>query len=370
MALPTIKDTTLNQFVSNVQRAYWKKKPEDIITPKRPLWKMMKEKGRMTTEPPGFGPERTFVYQTPTHTVYQSQSSQFANYEEVPDDNKTTTQFDWILGTNSYTISNYLKYNTRGQYALVNYIKEQMDQTAEGVRGIRENDLWYGRSVGSQVAWGLRQVVSFTPTVNPTTVGNPSVPTSAKIGRIDRTDATFAGYRNQTANFNAPYRTVDTGGIYTTMLDEGNNSLIELWWNCSNNVDGESPDVIVGNRYFFRYCHRLAQDNRGTVYYDTAKTHELGVETFTFMGAPIIRDDKVPDDPNTSTYGVAMLLNLNSFEWVDAEGLQGKWSDPVPVASGQTATRSDYEFQYAGIVPKQPRKNGMFYGVKDQTTNP
>lgn len=369
MATPTIKDTTLNQFVSNVQRAYWKKKPEDIITPKRPLWKLLKEKGRFTTEPPGFGPERTVIYETPTRMAFQSQSSQFANYVESPFDAKTTSQWDWVLATNSYTISNYLKYNTRGQYALVNYIKEQMDQTAEGVRGVLENDLWHGRQVGSQKTWGLNQVISFNPTVNPTTIGNPSVATTGQVGRIDRSDATYAGWRNQAANYNAAYRTFEYGGQYNTMFDEGNNSLIELWWNCGNTIDGDSPDVIVGNRYFHRYCHRLACENKGTVYYDQAKTHELGVETFTFMGAPIIRDDKVPDDPNNSGYGVAMLLNTNSFEWVWADGLNGKWTDPIHVSTGQTATRSDYEVQYT-FVCKNPRKNGIFYGVQNQSKNP
>jgi hypothetical protein len=369
MAAPAIKDTTLTQFVSNVQRAYWKKKPEDFVTPKRPLWKMFKDKGRIITEPTGFGPERTFITETPTNMIFMSQSDRIGTYAETPFDAKTTSQWDWIYGINSYTIDNYTKNNSRGEYALVNYIKEQMDQTAEGVRGVLENDLWYGRTKGSHTMWGLRQQLAFDPTLNPTTVGNPSVATTGQVGRVDRSNATYAIARNQATNFNAAYRTVEYGGQYTTMFDEGENSLLEQWWDCTNTGDGEAPDVIVGNRFFFRYCHRLASENKGTVYYDTAKTHELGVETFTFMGAPIIRDDKVPDDPNNSGYGVAMLLNTGTWEWVYANGLQGKWSEPVPVSSGQTAVRSDYEVQYT-LICKHPRKNGIFYGVQNQSKNP
>ena len=364
MSLPGWKISEFNTFASNVIRDIDRNQPKDIVTPKRPLWNLLQKKGRVTTKPAGFGPETSVVYSNPDRTVFQSRTSQLENYNEALVDVKTVAQWDHLLATTSFTIPNWERFNSKGKLAIADHIKQEMDRVYEGFKTVQEEILWNGRAKGSDVIWGINNIVAVDPTVNPTS------PISGQIGRIDRTDSTrFSGWRNQTKNYNAAYRTMAYGGEYTNMFDEGSSSLLELFWNCSNNADGNYPDLIVANAPFFRYSHRLAKDESATVYYDTEKTRDLGVKTFSFMEASIIRDDKVPDSPGSANYGTAVVLNLSTWEWFYTEGLKGAWEPMVNAASGQTAMRADMHTQF-GLICSAPNRNGIFYNVQDQTQTP
>lgn len=349
----TVKPSQIDDFMIGVMLKMQKEDPTDIITPRYPLFMRMEsaQYKSITEENPGHGPVRDVYIQTEDRITELSKGQQIVARDVRPQEHTTRAQYDWVMLMNTLTISTWVWENTNTPDALVDYLARKKKGTDKSHRNRQVSYLWNGTTIGGMKLWGLKDAIRFTTTADPS---------RGAIGEISV--ANVPTWTNQSANFNAAYVTYVGGAVTSSFLDEGANSLVQLYANLGYNDQdvGEAyPDLIPCNSAYWRCCTRMAMNK--LMFTDANSKQELGVEGIMFQGATIFEDRNVPNDPNTSTYGVAYLLNSNAFEWVYARGIRNRWgkSRELPV---DTAYCFDKVSQ-ACIAYSDLSRLGVHYGV-------
>jgi hypothetical protein len=167
-------------------------------------------------------------------------------------------------------------------------------------------------------------------------------------------------WTNISKNFNDNYQTFVSGAETQTFLDEGDDSLLQLYSDVRYvDEEVEGNYVMPCNSAYWRVCNKLARD--GIMFRDDNSKKELGVSGITFHGGTIFEDRNIPDDPNTSTYGVLFMLSTDCFEWVYAKGIRMRWDDRKEHIV-DTAMSWDKVSQFS-IAYNDLRRMGVHYGV-------
>lgn len=315
---PTVKPSTIDDFFMSVMLKMSKKDPTDITTPNYPLFRKLekKEVKGVIEENPGHGPVRDIYYKTEDRYTELSAGQKIQPRDYRPHENLTRLQFDWIMLISHLAISTYDWENINTPEELGTFLTRKKKGVDKSHRNRLVNYLWEGITVGGQKLFGIKDVIRFTPTADPT---------RGAVGGVGVADV--SNHTNKSKNFNAAFDQYVGGGQTATMLDSGANSLLSLYIDCGYN-DGEGadafPDLMPCNEIYWRCLHRLAQ--RKLCFYDDNSMKELGVPGITFQTMTAFYDRNIPNDPNTSTYGVSMLWNSNYFEWAYAKGIRHRWS--------------------------------------------
>lgn len=350
VTLPQIKERDLNDFVLGTLRAMDKGDPTDIITPKHPIFDMLVDGGNAGSEPPGQGPVEDVMFVTPDRSTILSISSDFKEQPETPIDAHTTAQYDWIMLIETLTIPLFVFKNTQGALALGNYINRKRKVIERAEKNKLIDWLWDGRSSGAERIFGLNQAIRFVPGTEPT---------QGSIGRLPLAD--FATWQNNAENHNAAYKTVSSGTLTKTFIEDPDvtTSLSDLYIDCSNNTDKSEPDILAVNTT----CLKMFQDlNRhGLIVRDDQSEFKRGFTGFTYLNAKVVWDPKVPNDPNDATFGVGMFINTEAMRVVFAEGITKDWSEMRRLV--KTGFSWDRSSQIA-ITYDDLSKFGVIFGLK------
>lgn len=315
---PSVRPSQIDDFFVSVMLKSSKKDPTDITTPRYPLFRRLesKEVRGVIEENPGHGPVRDVYYKTEDRHTELSAGQKIQPRDYRPHENLTRLQYDWIMLITHLAISTYDWENINTPEELGNYLSRKKKNVDKAHRNKLVNYLWYGVTVGGMKLFGIRDVIRFTPTADPS---------RGAVGGIGVADV--PNHTNQSSNFNDKYQYFVGGGQTKTFLDEGTSSLLTTYNNCGyNDAEGSDayPDLMPCNEAMWRVLHRLAQQK--LVFYDDNKSKELGVPGITFQTMTAFVDRNVPDDPNNSSYGVGILWNSNFFEWAYAKGIRHRWS--------------------------------------------
>lgn len=346
-----IKPAVIDDFMMRIRHKIAKEDPEDIITPKYPLFKKLESaqvKG-IVEENPGHGPVRDVYYQTEDRITELSKSQQIQPRDFRPQEHLTKAQYDWYMLINTLYVSKWEWENSNTPEALVNLLTQKKKGTDKSHRNLHVTRLWNGYTLGSEKIFGLKDAMRFTTTSDPSrgAVGGLSV-------------ANLPTWTNVSKNYNANYQVFSSGAETTTFIDEGANSLIQLYSDVryvDNEVDGNY--LMPCNSPYWRVCNKLAR--AGIMFYDNNSPKELGVPGITFHGGTIFEDRNVPDDPNNSTYGVLFMLSTDCFQWVYAKGIRMRWDDRKE-HTVDTAMSWDKVSQFS-ICYSDLRRMGVHYGV-------
>lgn len=351
----TVNESLLDDFVLAVRE---KKSRDltDIATPQHVTFKKMEQTGGIREENPGRGPVEDVRYATPRRTVVLSRSAPMKEPSREPIAGITQAQFQWMQFITTLLIPKFNYDNTIGADAMADYVSRQMDILDTDLEEQMVECLWAGLVNGTDVMWGLQDFVQFVPTADPA---------KGAVGGIGV--ANIATWANQAKNYNKAYQAWDTGAPVTDFLTDGSNSLLALYLACCNNPQGHAsagqPNLLAVNETLFLYFADLYR--QGLVFSDAQENQFLGVDTYRFRGATVYHDRDVPNDPNTSTYGVGYLFNTWSMSWVWARGLKKKWSDKHKL-NDLTAYQWD-ETSQGTMTVRDRRRNGVIFGVKPKT---
>lgn len=360
MAFPPVRTEELNDFVLAVLSDISKREPEDLVTPQHPLWKRMDDKSVQTIErrPPGKGPVEDILYKAEDRSIELSLSADMKDRELTPQEGYTQAKFDWVMYLQTLTIPMVEYYNSQGKNAIVDIVKRKKRQLDIAYRNKMVQYLWNGAVSGSEVFWGINDAVIFTPSTEPA---------KGAIGRIEVSG--LPAWKNVSVNYNDNYKLLCEGGTYESMLWNGANSLFNCWYSTTQNAEGAGsegqPDLMPCNSTFYQYFADLV-DSR-LVFQNREDKFNLGIDGFWFRSGTIFPDSMVPDDPNSSTYGVCLMLNSRSFSFVFAEGIERSWDSMRKLE--KTGFAWDRMTQVS-MTWRNRAKNAIFYGVKamDVTT--
>jgi len=350
---PTISPTELTDFLLAVRHKVFTKDPTDIITPRYPVF-MRLESGKYNAvieEPPGQGPVRDIYYQTEDRITELSASVPQQPRDYRSQENNTRAQYFWIQCISTLLVPSYEYDNCQTPDALVSLIMRKKKGVDKSHRNKQVSYLWNGRTIGSEKLFGLADVLRFTPT---------SDPSRGAVGMISVDD--LPSWTNKSKNYATAYKVYDTGAQTTTFLNNGSNSLSQLWSDLGYNdqdVQEAYPDLMPCNSPFYRCCEDLVTMRQMST--DVSGTQELGVSAISYKSASVFEDRNVPDDPNDSTYGVCALLNSNAWNVVYAQGIRNEWGAPV-VLQGDTAIAWDKKTQMT-IAYEDLGRLGLLYGV-------
>jgi len=354
VALPaTLSPTELNDFLLAVPHKVAKMDPEDIITPRNPLFRRLESgdvKG-IVEEEPGQGPVSDFTYATPSATVELSANKTSTTRNLTEHQSSTRAQYDWVMAVTTLTLNMYDFLNaTTTKEKLVDWFRRKKVDKDREHRNKQVAYLWDGAAVNGMNVFGLNDVIRFDPTADPS---------KGAIGKVAYADCN--DWTNQSHNYNTAYAVYSSGAMTTTFLSNGANSLTAAYNACANFGDEEDaqPDIIVCNEIYERCCEALVE--KGLIFRDSQDTFKLGITPFVFKNARLFYDRNVNDDPNTSTYGVAYLLNTRAFELIYARGIRNAWQGQVKLEL-ETAVIYDKITQLS-MKWKHLGKFGVHYGV-------
>lgn len=352
MAFPPSRTQELNTFVLAVLDDIAKGEPEDVITPKHPLFTMLGSKGMIERRAPGKGPVEDLMYETPTRSTIISLSDDMKERDFTPIEGYTQAKFDWVQHLDNLTIPKMELDNATGKNAIVDIVKRKKRQLDIGIRNKQVDYLWDGLVSGSEKIWGLKDMIQFVTSANPS---------KGAVGGVDQTVATW--WKNQVYNYNAAFKTVNTGYEVSSFIDNGATSFMEFFRALSNfdrgNSNESAPDLMPCNAVFERYFANLVKEQ--LVFQNKTSDLNLGVDAFYYRGAAVFYDPNVPDDPNTSTYGVCMAVNSNSISWIYAEGLEQSWGEMMKLQKTGFAWERSTQFS---MTVRNRAMNGVFFGVK------
>lgn len=317
VTLPDLTPANLNDFVLVMERNRTNGF-EDIVNTEMPAHRALMRAGAIKDEPPGIGPNRNVKFTQSRRATYLSPTQPTGAREFAETKFLTQAQFRYIGWNVTMTIPEYDFEMTQGPLARYNYVKSQMDNKDADLELTYNDILWNGMTVGSTPCWGINDIVQFVPTADPA---------RGAVGGLSVTN--FSGWKNQTANYNAPYVELAAGGRLRSFLDTGSNSLSSVFRRASNykaNGTAGKPDVMLVNEPYMLACEGLMRD--GLLARSPSSSNDLGVDGFKYKGMDIVWDENVPDDPNDSSYGVGVGLNCQKgFGVVYAEGLRRKTVD-------------------------------------------
>ena len=347
---PTIKDAELNDFTLAVLRAQDKGEPTDIITPEHPIFELLAEGGNAGTEPPGRGPVEDIMFITPDRGIVLSKSVDFQQRVETPIDVSTQAQYDWVMALQYLNIGKFEKDNSGGALGLGHLISRKKKSIEIAEKNKLVDFLWNGHASGQENLFGLKDVIRFDATADPT---------RGSVGRLPIAD--FPAWTNKSANFNAAYKTMVGGGLTKTFIEDPDNvnTVSDLYFQVSDNSIQSEPDIWAVNQVMLKQIEDL--NSMGLMVRDDQKTFQKGMTGFRYKNARVIRDDEIPDDPNTSTNGVGFFINTKSMRVVYADGLVKSWGDMI------TLVKTGFQWERVtqlSITYDDLRKLGVIYGTK------
>lgn len=353
----TINEAQLDDFVLAVRRKT-SRDLTDIATPEHVIFKKMEQAGAIREENPGHGPVEDVQYETPRRTIVISRSKPWDERSEEPIQGMTQAQFQWLQFITTLTIPKYVYDNTMGADAMVNYVDRQQKQLDIDLENMMVEVLWQGLTSGTDVCWGLQDMIQFDPSADPA---------KGAVGGISATN--IASWANISKNYNTAFQTWDTGSPVNDFLTNGSNSLLGLYLACTNNPQSMAkagqPNLIPCNQTMFLYFAELHR--QGLVFPDHKENEMMAVDGFRFRGAFVFHDRDCPDDPNNASYGVAYMLNTWSLNFVWARGLKKKWSD-----KHRLERKTGYQWEETSqgtMTVRDRRRNGVMYGVKPKSVS-
>ena len=348
----TIRESSLDDFVLHTRKKLGKD-VTDIVTPAQVVFKQLERKGAIEEEEPGQGPVEPVTFVVPDRITVLSRSDNFKQRNLVPIETATEAQYDWVMLLNEFTIDYYTYRNAVSPLGFAKYVERQLKVLDQGLQNKLIDYLWNGHTSNTDYICGLKDMIQFDPT---------SDPTRGSVGRISVSD--ISDWANQYANYNTAFATYSTGVRTKTMLTDGSNSWQALYLNCSNNPMAQTaegqPDLILVNTTCWLYLHQLHEQQR--ILRSTTSKEELGVEGFAFQNATVVWDPDVPDDPNDSTYGVAFFVNTDALRVVFATGNKRVWSE-LRKLDGHTGWSAEEVTQFS-MTCKDRRKHGVHFGQK------
>ena len=338
-------------------------KPQDVITPRSPLWKILESKSRMKSKPPGQGLRTNFHVDNPDHYTILSQSDQDKERDFVRHDTKTVAKFDMVQMETHLMLGKFDVDNCTGMNALADMVKDGKETMDKSARSRLNGYLWNGLTSGAEHVFGINEFVRWDTPVASKVHTNPA---SGNIGGLDATAAlplTF--WWNWAIDYNLPYLAV-ASAYENAKMTAGAASMEQMWTNLTTldgDADGSYPDLIVCNNVFkMQYAdlvdRRLTFSNGGST---PQKNFDLGIQDpLYYKGAIIFEDPNVGDAP-TAGEGKCIFLNTDSFEWCWAEGLTERWQENrIDTRTGYYWTRTT---QF-GVRVIDRRKNGIFLGTQ------
>lgn len=352
-----IEQFELNDFFIGVLKSISKREPTDVVTPRNPLFKALEKSGSIETRPPSHTYTEDLLTELPDKSITISRDSDMKERDFTPQSVSTQAQYDTIQRIDTLTIEKYKYDNNKMASALTDIVVRRKKQTDKARRNALAGYLWYGLTEGSSHVFGLTEAVQFDPS---------APPAAGNVGRVAQT-GNNTWWQNVAHNFDAPFATV-TSGFWdaTAFLESDDHSLLQCWIDCTEMEGGDteagSPDIMPCNQQFFKRFAALVDQK--LVFNDTMNKRDLGIDSFYYRGMDVFWDRNCPDDPNNSDYGVAYMLNTNSFAWTWSEGLVASWSDMWKLT--KTGFAWDCSTQFS-IVWRNRRQNGVVFGVKDKT---
>lgn len=346
----TLPDNRVNDFWRATKEAVGKDLT-DTITPDHPTFKKLEKNGCIRTEEPGRNIAEDILYATPDREVVLSKSVDFQPVEQTPVEAATRVFYEWMMVLNYLVVGTYEYKNATTLEGFAGLLSTKMKAVRQGAKNKMVQRLWNGFTNGSEKLFGLTDAIRFDPSVDPS---------RGAIGGISV--ASLPGWTNNSKAFGAAYKTTGGGGQITSTFLDGiigsNEGLRKVFRDCSNNGDGETPDLIAMNEVGDTFCANLAFYK--LLFKDETKNLELGVDGFDFMGATMYFDRDAPAENDAE--GTFYLLNTKSFNVNYASGLTEEWGDLIKL-QGQTAFQAEMSTQWT-LSYKDLRRLGVLYDVR------
>jgi hypothetical protein len=266
----------------------------------------------------------------------------------------TQAQYYYIAWNVTLSIPYFIWKMTQGPLARFSYLETQMDEMLQDVEETYNDVLWNGMTVGTDQVFGIKDIVRFDPTTDPS---------RGAVGKLPV--ANFPQWKNQTANFDGAYKSLAAGGRFKTMLTYGENSLSSVYRRASNyKKNGPNkgrPDVGLCNEPYILACEDLMEDGR--LAQVSESSNQLGTDGFRFRNMDLVYDINVPDDPNNGEYGVCFGLNCShGFQVVYVDGLRREMTDMEKLPNNHGYYWDHYTFMTTATA--HPGLNFVHYGVK------
>jgi hypothetical protein len=348
----TMPSSQLNEYFLTQMKLWSKNEPADLVTEIYPVFRRLKSAGSIGSEPPGIELQEQFRYANPDRSTFLTRTNGIKQRDETPTEAYAGLRYDWVMPIQTLTVSMFDKETIlKRDMDRFSKLLSKKRKTAINAENIVENDiLWNGYvDEAGVVIHGLNDVIRFVNTVDPASgpVGGLSISTNPL-------------WTNRSVNYNKAYKTVSSGYRVGTFLnDQTENDLLTLYNAMRNFEDGSFPDLIACNQVAYSMYEDLVRDQY--LYRSAKEAEDLGVQAIQYMDSQVIFDSNVPDDPNTSTYGVSYLINTKQFEFVYGEGLRQMWGDLYE--GEKTASNWDLKTILA-IVWKNITQFAVFYGMK------
>ena len=363
-----LNQSTLNDLVLNILRAV-DKMSTNVITPNKPWWAKMRELGGgaiETRDPNIHGMVERLMYSTPDQiqTLSRSRDTQDISYDtpEV----ETEARYDYFLDVIHLTLGTFERLNTMGETAIVDHIGRKKKSLEIAQKNALNDRFWNGRVSGSEVMFGLNDVLN--------RISMSTDPAKGAIGEINTADTGASFWRPNVVDFGGAYKIIDSGTTRTNLLNGPTNSLLSLWILCSNNdtegdghmEDGSKqsgqegePDFLLCNETLYQQMLDLV-DNR-LLFQNKEAQFQTGIIEPLYRSAMILRDPSVPT--LVADEGQGYFYNTNAAKFVFAKGIERSWGNMEPVP-GKTAVGWPMMTQY-GMVYNDLRKLGLIHGIED-----
>ncbi len=357
----------LSELVLNIMRQI-DKEATNIITPRKAWWNKMRSLGggAIETRAPNIhGVTERLLYNTPDQSFSISRSVDSADIAYDTPEGYTEAQYDYIQDLMYLALGKFEMDNTTGEDAIVDHVRGKMRLLEIQNANNMEDRFWNGKVSGSEVVFGLNDVLNRT--------SMSTDPTKGSIGKIDTSVGLASAWRPKVHAFGAAYKTIDTGNMQTTLLHESATSMLSLWQEVSDNDSGDSgkmedanigssnpgePDFFICNDVLYGQLLDLI-DNR-LFFTNKEDRFQTGINEPLFRSATIMYDSKVPT--LVSTEGQGFFYNTNAAKFVFAKGLEKSWGarEQIP---GKTAWGWPMSTQYT-MVYNDLRKLGIMHDVR------
>ena len=348
----TLPSSQLNEYALTMLKLWAKEDPVDLVTRTYPLFRRMEEAGSIERLPSGMELQDQFRYANPDRSTILTRTNGIKQRDEVPTEAYAGTRWDWLLALQTMTVSMYDKKSIlKGNMGNFANLLNKKRRTAINAQNIFEVDtFWDGYSDEAGVnVFGLNDMIRFDNTADPS---------KGPLGGL--AIATNPLWTNRSVNYNKVYKTVSSGYEVSSFLRDGTaNSLLALYNDMRVKEDGSFPDLLPANQVAYDYCEDLVRQH--LLYNSKTAAEELGIDAITYRGSDIFYDESVPDDPNTSTYGVIYLVNSKAVKLIYGEGEEHLWN---PMYDGvKTASNWDYS-TFMSTMCRDVTQLGVFYGLK------
>ena len=272
---------TRSQALNNIYTSTWQARmpsvPDQIFS-KIGLLAWLRSNGGFQEQRGGLFVEFPLAFSDPALTtwVVKGAAPDIADWEELTD-----AKYDWKYAT--FPIPRFFvddQQNAGSETRFLNLIDHRMGTAESSIRANLNTALFAAAPATAQIV-GLQRLVMDDPT------------SSTSIGEINQ--STYSWWQNKKK---------DMAGLsfYTNFIPEART----LWNNCSNNLAGDEPDILVAGQTVAEYYEAVVDDR---VRFGNERMLELGFHNILFNGAPMIWDGQCA---NTRCY----FLNTSHLKLV------------------------------------------------------